>query len=243
MADKVIVTKTKLDALATSISEKSGVAAPMTIAQMKVAVDGIIAANITQDENGYLVLDEGESSSNYAENIATRTALSGRIVTKTDVGVAEYGFSYFPQITSVHITTPSLGGYCFQGSTNCSIFVGEGACAGNYNVFYNATGINTIDFSNQLTASFSNNYFRYSNLTNLILRNSSVVPLVATGAFNNTPFASGGTGGTLYVPSSLISSYTSANNWSTILGYENNQILPIEGSIYETQYADGTAIT
>lgn len=42
MADKVIVTKTKLDALATSISGKSGVAAPMTIAQMKAAVDGIV---------------------------------------------------------------------------------------------------------------------------------------------------------------------------------------------------------
>lgn len=26
------------------------------------------------------------------------------------------------------------------------------------------------------------------------------------------------------------------------LGYANNQILPIEGSIYETKYADGTPI-
>ena len=55
-------------------------------------------------------------------------------------------------------------------------------------------------------------------------------------------FASGGTGGTLYVPQALIASYQSATNWSTILGYANNQILPIEGSIYETQYADGTPI-
>ena len=49
--------------------------------------------------------------------------------------------------------------------------------------------------------------------------------------------------GKLYVPSSLISSYQAATNWSTILGYANNQILPIEGSMYETQYADGTPIT
>ena len=42
MTEKVIVTKSKLDALAGSISEKSGVAAPMTIAQMKAAVDGIV---------------------------------------------------------------------------------------------------------------------------------------------------------------------------------------------------------
>lgn len=43
MADeeKVIVTKSKLDALATSISTKSGESLPMTIAQMKSAVDDI----------------------------------------------------------------------------------------------------------------------------------------------------------------------------------------------------------
>lgn len=45
MPDKMIVTKSKLDALATSISNKSGVSVPMTIAQMKTAVDGITAGS------------------------------------------------------------------------------------------------------------------------------------------------------------------------------------------------------
>lgn len=76
----------------------------------------------------------------------------------------------------------------------------------------------------------------------LILRKTTVVPLGNMNFFTGTPFASGKAGGTLYVPSALISSYQSATNWSTILGYTNNQILPIEGSIYETQYADGTPI-
>ena len=76
----------------------------------------------------------------------------------------------------------------------------------------------------------------------LIIRNNTVSSLGDINNFEGTPFASGGTGGILYVPQSLISSYQSANNWSTILGYENNQILSIEGSIYETQYADGTPI-
>jgi len=82
-----------------------------------------------------------------------------------------------------------------------------------------------------------------SNLKTLILRKTSIADLGAINAFNGTPFASNGTGGALYVPSALISTYQSATNWSTILGYANNQILPIEGSIYETQYADGTPIT
>lgn len=58
MADKVIVTKSKLDALATSIASKSGESSPMTIAQMKTAVDNIQGGTITQDENDYLVFAE-----------------------------------------------------------------------------------------------------------------------------------------------------------------------------------------
>lgn len=41
MADKVIVTKNKLDDLADSISTKVGVATPMTLSEMKTAVDNI----------------------------------------------------------------------------------------------------------------------------------------------------------------------------------------------------------
>lgn len=80
-------------------------------------------------------------------------------------------------------------------------------------------------------------------LTTVILRRTdTITTLSGTGAFANTPFKSGGTGGTLYVPQDLISSYESATNWSTILGYANNSIQAIEGSQYETHYADGTPI-
>lgn len=73
-----------------------------------------------------------------------------------------------------------------------------------------------------------------SNLKTVVIRKeNSVLTLYNTNAFSNSPFASGGTGGTLYVPQSLISSYQSASNWSTILERENNQIKKIEGSIYE----------
>ena len=79
-------------------------------------------------------------------------------------------------------------------------------------------------------------------VTFIIRKTASVCPLSNVNAFQGTPFASTGTGGTLYVPQALIESYKNATNWSTILAYPNNQILPIEGSIYETQYADGTPI-
>lgn len=79
-------------------------------------------------------------------------------------------------------------------------------------------------------------------LATIILRGDGVFKLGALNAITNTPFASGKAGGTLYVPSAQIANYQAAANWSTILGYANNQILPIEGSIYETQYVDGTPI-
>jgi hypothetical protein len=87
-------------------------------------------------------------------------------------------------------------------------------------------------------------WYGCTNFNTLIIRTTGGVPALANiNAFNNTPFASGKAGGTLYVPSALISSYQSATNWSTILGYSTNSIQAIEGSIYETQYADGTPIT
>jgi hypothetical protein len=89
-----------------------------------------------------------------------------------------------------------------------------------------------------------------STLNILVLRKTTAVSLTNINNFDGTPFASGGNGGTLYVPSSLISSYQSATNWSTILGYANNQIKSIESTHTDPNapidltlyYADGTLI-
>ena len=92
---------------------------------------------------------------------------------------------------------------------------------------------------------FGQNFFNGdAALHTVIIRTKNRVGgLGNINTFSGTRFASGGAGGTLYVPSALISSYQSATNWATILGYTNNQILPIEGSVYENAYADGTPIT
>lgn len=89
------------------------------------------------------------------------------------------------------------------------------------------------------------------NLNVLILRLDTVVALSSTNVFTNTPFASGGTGGTIYIPKSLYdhlgdnssSDYKYATNWSTIQGYGTITWAKIEGSQYENYYADGTPIS
>ena len=84
----------------------------------------------------------------------------------------------------------------------------------------------------------------------LILRSTTRWPLGNISAFDKTPFASDGSGGTIYIPKTLYDhlgdgtalDYKAATNWSTINGYGTITWAHIEGSVYETQYADGTPI-
>lgn len=74
-----------------------------------------------------------------------------------------------------------------------------------------------------------------SKLATLILRyDEGVVNLPNYDAFNGTPFAANKAGGKLYVPQALITAYQQHTKWAALLNNNpNNQILAIEGSIYE----------
>lgn len=84
----------------------------------------------------------------------------------------------------------------------------------------------------------------------LVLRSPTMVTLAATNALNSSRFVNNNYPATIYVPNDLISSYQSATNWSTILGYTDTYIksiesthtdpdAPIDLTIY---YLDGTEI-
>lgn len=166
-------------------------------------------------------------------------------------------------LTSYVITSNSIKGYTFRGATNLTSVtfpaalqsIGEYAFTGSglrTAVLHSVGTIGTYVFgSTQLTAvditSLSeiniNAFNGCASLDVIVLRGDSVTSLRNINALTGTPFASGQAGGTLYVPQSLISSYQSASNWSTILGYANNSIVKIEGSAYENAYVDGTPIS
>lgn len=179
-----------------------------------------------------------------------------------NVGAAFHGFKgshiYANQITAVGneafascsnlkdaffplLTTTSTN--CFNSCSSLTVGV-FGNIGSAYYQFRNCSKLESVDFIGEFQNNKVDNSFDGCTvLSVVVLRSTDLIPLTNLSAFQNTPFASNGSGGTLYVPSALISTYQSATNWSTILGYANNQILPIEGSIYETQYADGTPIT
>lgn len=160
------------------------------------------------------------------------------------------GFYGCASVQSIDVGTAKVASYGQQSFYGCSSLQGFALkCPSNkkdyigMEAFRGCSSLQYLDL--MITGTFQNNgFYDCSNLTILVLRRPDAVSgLSNINWFTNTPFASGGTGGTLYVPSSLISSYQSASNWSTILGYANNSITAIEGSQYENYYADGTPIT
>lgn len=107
--------------------------------------------------------------------------------------------------------------------------------------FENCSSLTMLDFP-KLTSIAGAEFQRCTNLATLIFRADSVCTLSNANSFQNSPFASNGSGGTLYVKKSLYDhlgdgtsdDYLSATNWSVIFSANpNNQILPIEGSPYE----------
>lgn len=133
-----------------------------------------------------------------------------------------YGYSNYTQLTHymfsecVALTTVDLGNLDDLSSYT----------------FYQCISLASLEL-NAVTNIRDNAFHSCSSLATLVIRSSAVPTLANISAFTNTPFASGKAGGTLYVPSDLISSYQAATNWSTILGYSTNSIVAIEGSAYE----------
>lgn len=147
------------------------------------------------------------------------------------------------KLTTVHLENcTDMGTNTFYNCTSLASVTFPKSTVFSGNNFYNCSSLQIAD----ILASARINAGTFQNCTvlnKLIIRKTgSVAQLNNINAFASTPFASNGTGGTLYVPQALISSYQTASNWSTILGYPNNSIQAIEGSYYETHYADGTPI-
>jgi len=144
--------------------------------------------------------------------------------------------------TSVFNGCSSLEGIVFPSAYSAS--GNAGTTLGN-SMFSGCTALAYFDSASVYNIQ-SSTFKNCSSLSVVVIRNtantSGICALANVTGFDGTPFASSGTGGTLYVPSAKIATYQAATNWSTLLGYANNQIKAIEGSYYETHWADGTAI-
>lgn len=166
------------------------------------------------------------------------------------IGVGSGGYQFYncTSLTSIHV--PSIPGqHMMEGCTalQTAVFKNQGAWNG-YGL-QNCTNLTKLD--GKPTKIHTSEFNKASKLTTIVLRTSTVPTLSNINAFANTPFANGGTGGTIYIPKTLYdhlgdgssSDYKAASNWSTVNGYGTITWAKIEGSQYETQYVDGVSIS
>lgn len=189
-------------------------------------LDGIIDRNITSISNDRVTSIGGYSFYNCTNLVSADFPNA--------ISIGTYSFYNCSLLASVDFPkATSIGSYAFQQCRRLESVVFPEVASISSSAFYSCSVLARVDFPK--SENVSNNCFaNCSNLNVLILRKTDTICTLSNiNAFTGTPFASSGTGGTLYVPQALIASYQAASNWSTILGYSNNQIKAIEGSIYE----------
>ena len=169
----------------------------------------------------------------------------------------DYAFAYLAQDNSAASTWPewsfyapnatSIGANAFrQCRTLKQVRLPSltSPASGSY-FFYQATsGTRKLELIDWGEANIGGNWAGYcANLKTIILRKTTIATLGnISQAFQGTPFASGGSGGTIYIPKVLYdhlgdnssSDYKAASNWSTVNGYGTITWARLEGSIYES---------
>lgn len=162
--------------------------------------------------------------------------------------VASYMFQQCSALTKAFFPYSQINDASFENCTSLTTAV-FGSINTQWKQCYGCTSLTAAEIgtATRLTNTFQN----CSNLATVVLRQStSVPPLYSMDVFANTPFKSGGAGGTIYIPKALYDhlgdgtslDYKAATNWSTYEGYGTITWAQIEGSQYETHYADGTVI-
>lgn len=262
MALDKLVDSAQLDADLTSVADairtKGGTSASFTFPQGFVDAVDAIQTGGGGIENALL---DGSLSGAYTNSEVTRlrtqafTEMTG-LTSISLPNVTSAGANAFYNCTNIEtLNLPKLAGasafHVFRGMKKLATISlpSINSVLGAF-TFYDDTLLATADMGTGISG-FVGQCFVNTALSTLILRSSSVVPLNNVNNFNATPFASGGTGGTIYIPKLLYDhlgdgsslDYKAATNWSTINSYGTITWAAIEGSIYETQYADGTPIT
>lgn len=235
-----IVSDTDMISVADAIREKGGTSDALTFPGGFVDAVGAIQAG-------------GESVDTLEQHLmGTITSFESDKVITINGGLNKSSIKYLslPNATSCSTTfsnsdlsegvnLPNLGDIIqssmFSGTKLKTIALPKIAYVNN-NAFYACKSLTTVDLGNSDVTNgniASSVFMDNSAMTTLILRHSAVVKLINVNSFNNTPFARGGTGGTVYVPSSLIESYKIATNWCTLYEAGSLNFAAIEGSEYE----------
>ena len=214
--------------------------------------------------SGAVDLGDTETVAQYALSYRTAlTSVTGSNV--TDVQASGFAYSAIESITLPFVTT--IGQYAFQSCrslttvhlprTNLQAFVFLDASAVEFlflpsaislgmGCFQRCTNLKTVILPAIRSLNTGNVFFGDANLKTIVLGYDSVVGCNAS-MFGQTPFASGGSGGDIYIPKALYDHLGDGSNldylhntrWNTFNSYGTITWHPIEGSEYETYMPGG----
>ena len=163
----------------------------------------------------------------------------------TNIGYS--AFSYFDNLATVRTpNVTSIAGRAFMGNTGVTVLAFPNLTSATTNdAFRDCTNLTAIDFGPDFGSLAGTNVFNGSNaLATIILRKSNG----GVGLGNTNSITRSST--TIYIPKALYDrlgdgtslDYKAATNWSTLDSGGKLVWAQIEGSQYETHYADGTSI-
>ena len=219
MANKSIVSNTKLDAIANAIKAKdSSATTPMTLDQMATAIaaipsgGGVNLADLIDDSaSGTFTISDNNVTTvrkNFWRDCTRLEAVSFPSV-KT---VKDNAFQYASKLRSIYLPAcEEIKNNAFYGVNMTSITLPAIKNIA-YDVFNYCRELTTVDLGASLQQIQGNAFQNCTHLTTFIIRNTSAVVTLGSSVFNYSAIASGT--GYIYVPDSLVSSYQGATNWS-----------------------------
>lgn len=241
MSDYYVVESQSLSDVADAIREKTGGTADLEFPDEFVSEIGSISGG-------------GEDLVSRIEG--TLTSYESDDVTV----ICAYAFREYSALTSFKchnvtdfVAFPGLNSvaYCFYHTALTALAFPKLTAVGTQSLHSIGSTFQALDLGDTCTTINNQGIAGNNNFDTLILRRSSGITAAGqNNILNNTKFANGGAGGTIYIPKALYDhlgdgtslDYKAATNWSTINGYGTITWAKIEGSYYETHYADGTVI-
>lgn len=236
MSDKVIVTKEKIDILADSISEKSGIATPMTLAKMKEAVDSIVIGGGGITPTGTIDIAENGTYdvTNYVNaniNVPTDSipVLQSKTITPTEsvqIVTADNSYDGLSSVEIEAIDSTYVGSKVTRISDNSGITINgqtvsvRGAAYYTDNLSKQIPGGTTTTPATTITANPSISVSSSGLITATTSTSQNVTPTVSVG------YISSGTAGKI-----------------TVSGSKTQQLTSKAATIYNTSTTDQTIVS
>lgn len=244
----------KLTNIADAIRSKTGKTDKLTLEQIPIEIAGIESgggqsllkeilaqtAEVVEDNSVEIIKSKAFTYNNTIKSVSFPNLIRLHESFMQCTNLENVNFPNLIEITSMRT-------FSGCGKLKSLVFPKVVCLHGNIN-FENCTALEFIDFASPI-----NNYREASSqklplnynigqnafkgctlLKTLVIRATDIPWIIANvNCFANSPFAEGGTGGTVYVPAALIEQYKTATNWSALYAAGTCNFIAIEGSEYE----------